>query len=87
MTTDKQNAGAPIMSDISDDISDKSLIGDEPKPCPFCDGQAYSEPPGLGRSRWQVVCDDCGAKGPVVGRKDADEANAVAAWNTRARSA
>lgn len=50
------------------------------KPCPWCNGKAFAEPPSLGRSHWNGVCDDCGASGP----HGHDEGQAIRQWNARA---
>lgn len=47
--------------------------------CPFCNGKSFAEPPSLGRSHWNVVCDDCGASGPHAH----DDAMAIRRWNDR----
>lgn len=52
----------------------------EPKPCPFCSGKSFAESPSLGRSHWNVVCDDCGASGP----HGHDDQMAIRQWNIRA---
>ena len=58
----------------------------ELKPCPFCGARtAYTAPPAMGKGRWVVQCDDCRAEGPTSSNNsDAGEAEAIAAWNTRA---
>lgn len=54
----------------------------ETEPCPWCNGKAFAQSPSLGRSHWNVVCDDCGAEGP----HGHDEAMAIRRWNDRACS-
>lgn len=61
---------------------------DELKPCPWCSCKTpYAASPSLGQSYWRVVCDDCGAEGPPMGKDmsapDCDAA-CITAWNTRA---
>ena len=47
------------------------------KPCPFCGGEAETWD---GAGPWHVVCTKCGA----IGSPCLSEAEAIAAWNTRA---
>lgn len=51
--------------------------------CRFCCGKAFAEPPSLGRSHWNVICDDCGASGP----HGHDEGQAIRRWNEAATRA
>lgn len=58
-------------------------------PCPFCgSASVFSESPSYGRSKWRVVCDDCGAEGPPVGQAQsfntAADQPCIEAWNNRA---
>ena len=50
-----------------------------PRTCPFCNGMSYAVGPSLGRSHWNVFCDDCGAYGP----HGHDDAMAITRWNER----
>ncbi len=61
-------------------------------PCPFCGSEIVeSVAPSLGRSNWRMVCDDCGAEGPLgksdVPFDDMPDDTAIAAWNSRATHA
>lgn len=55
-------------------------MSEEPSPCPFCNGMSYPVGPSLGRSHWNVFCDDCGAYGP----HGHDDEQAIRQWNIRA---
>ena len=88
--THKQNPETPIMSDKSDNISDKSLHGSAALlPCPFCgstEDAPLEEVVHVSMSEhdwrnpsWTVQCDNCTA---TMGSSDTEE-EAIDAWNTR----
>ena len=56
----------------------------ELRPCPFCKSKNLRL--SLKR-KWQwprwIICEDCGADGPLVGCSDNDANEAIIAWNTR----
>ena len=60
----------------------------EPKPCPFCGGEALAASLFIGDSGdagaigWAVVCRGCGAR-----VQDDTSEDAIAAWNTRTTDA
>lgn len=62
-------------------------MGPELKPCPFCGLVEHlrTERVSRGRSLWgNIVCDNCEAKGPIVGAAPEQFQNTAAgAWNRR----
>jgi hypothetical protein len=81
----------PALSNIPDPIMvDDGMIGTDPVvPCPFCsEGLHFSvhldlvQDPETGAGMSAISCSFCGAEGPIV---VGQEAEALAAWNSRRR--
>lgn len=56
-------------------------------PCPFCGNRRNyfnADAPNFTRRYWTVKCDVCDVQGPPFSVNSEGEAEAIAAWNTRA---
>ncbi len=84
-------AGSHMHHDVTGPITiDDGMVGTDPVvPCPFCrEGRRFSihldlaADPESGVGMSAISCGFCGAEGPLVAGQ---EAEALAAWNTRGR--